>query len=460
MTSLAKTFRFTVLLVLLGATVITFFVNGNIDPRFYRFLRTGHGRTVAGIMGWSVDFDFQPADKPEAEMTGEELAVKRQLEGDVREGVAKHKLVLRNGEVLKGEIVDRDVFGGLTFKQSFGDAGSFCSHFPEYRVLRIENYGAEPPDISYRDVLFSMEFPELNFYRRSPYSVLTDQNYLQVERAVKDLQRLHYDFVRLFGPLITLPDRGEGIQLLFFQDEEKYRAYQRGYAPQLEHTAGFYSPKLDRFVVFNQATSGRRGGNAFELAFKRRAAEAREGAPGDLGRVREWRIEAGRSVMQYAEEQTRMTIRHEGAHQLFFTYGVHSRHHAENSWLIEGLASYFETVPPGGPQPDRLVMLKDARAKGGLIPLSELVNSRSPRGLYAFWGEQRVQLAYAQSWALISFLMRDQYRGDFFKYLEFVRDPAHVDDLASTPRVALLADSLGLDVAELQRLWELYLGAV
>lgn len=228
----------------------------------------------------------------------------------------------------------------------------------------------------------------------------------------------------------------------------------------MEHTAGFYSPKLDRFVVFNQAGPGKRGHDAFEMAVKRRAAEAREGAPGNVGRLQEWRIEAGRSVLQHAEEETRMTIRHEGAHQLFFTYGVHSRHHAENSWLIEGLASYYETAPPGGAQPARLGMLKEARANGRLIPLAELVNSRSPRGLYAFWGEKRVQLAYAQSWALVNFLMRERYRESFFDYLAFVRDPARVDDLASTPRIKVLADALGVDETELERLWNLYIETV
>lgn len=460
MTSLTKTFRFTVLLVLLGATFLTVVVNGNIDPRFYRFLKSGHGKTVAGIMGWSVDFDLLPADKPESEMTDVELEEKRRLEGEVSEGLPKHQLVLRSGEVLKGEVVGQDDAGVYTFLQSFGDAGSFCAHIPDYRVLRVESLGAAAPNISYRDVQFSMEFPQLKFYRRSPYSVVTDQNYLQVERAVRDLQRLHHDFARLFGPLVTLPDRGDGIQLLFFQDQEQYEAYQRGYAPQLEHTAGFYSPKIDRFVVFNQAAPGSRRANALQMVIRRRAAAQRRESFDNLGRVKDWEIQAGRNVVQQAEEQTRMTIRHEGAHQLFFTYGVHSRHHAENSWLIEGLATYCETVPPGGPQAQRMSVLKNAQAKDRLIPLSELVNSRSPKGLYAFWGDKRVQLAYAESWALVGFLMRDRYREAFFDYLAFVRDPAHIDALAATPRIKLLAEALDMDVAELERLWDFYVTQV
>ena len=105
-------------------------------------------------------------------------------------------------------------------------------------------------------------------------------------------------------------------------------------------------------------------------------------------------------------------------------------------------------------------VLKKAQAKDRLIPLYELVNSRSPRGLYAFWGENRVQLAYAQSWALVGFLMRDQYREAFFDYLAFVREPAHIDVLAAEPRIKLLANALGMDVAELKRLWTLYVAQV
>jgi hypothetical protein len=456
MTSLAKTFRLTVLLVLLGATIITCLVNGNIDPRFYRFLNSGQGRAVAGIMGWSVDFEFLPADKPEVLMTAEEVGEKRRLENVILEGAPKHRLVLRSGDVLKGEVLGEDGYGVVTFLQSFGDSGTFRSKIPEQRILRIEEHDRDMASVTYRDVRFSMEFPDLNFYSRPPYTVVTDQNYLQVERAVKDLQRLHYDFVRLFGSLITLPDRGEGIQLLFFQDEERYRSYQRGYAPQLEHTAGFYSPKLDRFVVFNQATAQQNNPGSFFLAKTRafrRSSDTTHGRAGDSPVV-------GRSLKHHAEEQTRMTVRHEGAHQLFFTYGIHSRHHAENSWLIEGLASYYETAPPGGPQPKRRELLKSSLRDHNLIPLADLVNSRSPRGLYAFWGDRRVHLAYAQSWALVSFLMREQHRERFFDYLRYVRDPANIDELAGTPRIDLLAQSLGLKTDELEKRWDHYLGSI
>ena len=460
MTTLAKTLRLTLLLVLLGSTVMVLVVNGNIDPRVYRFLTSDHGRAVAGIMGWSVDFNFLPADKPESEMTRKEIQVKRNLESTVRDRLPRHRLVLRSGEVLSGRLVGRDENGGYSFMQSFGDSGSFCAHIPEYRVLRLEGTRSQVPDVTYRDVKFHLEFPDLSFYRRPPYTVVTDQNYLQVERAVKDLQRLHHDFVSTFGPLITLPDRGEAIQLLFFENEERYRAYQRNYAPQLEHTAGFYTPKLDRFVVFNQIHADQRQIDQ-ELVFEKiKAARKNAGAMVNMGRVKDWQIRAGRSVIQHAEEQTRMTVRHEGAHQLFFTYGVHSSHHAENSWLIEGLASFHETTPPGSPQAGRIALLKEAEAEDSLIPLAELVNSRSPRGLYTFWGDKRVQLAYAQSWALVNFLMREQHRKAFFSYMDYVRDPAHIDDLAANPRVDLLARSLGMDTTELERQWQWYIRSI
>jgi hypothetical protein len=147
-----------------------------------------------------------------------------------------------------------------------------------------------------------------------------------------------------------------------------------------------------------------------------------------------------------AARQNRSILRHEGAHQLFHTYGVHSDHGAERLWLIEGLASYFET---GESEPSyRREELQGNKPGARKMPFSQLVNWS--QGFAALGADTEVGLAYAKSWLLVDYMMR-VHRAGFFDYIRFVRDPANEAELRETEPFHVLSRFAGRTSEQLEQ---------
>lgn len=453
--SVMKTVYLTLLITAVGAVLFFFLGRLNIDPRIYRYLESGTGKTVANIMGWSVDFDLPAPDKPEKEMTQEEIHVKRTLQEVVGSRLPTHRLVLNSGETFEGKVLAITP-KHVKFQENYGDSGAMAASIRWSRIREVRDLHNRPPEITYRDVLLRVNFPEFEFHRDPPYTVVTDENYFRVQKSVKVLRRVHDGFMELFEPLITHPERGDGIQLVFFAKEKQYKKHAERYAPRLENSSGFYSPKLDQLIVFNQITTSQIKAANRELK-RQEKLYARTASKEDMAQFVMWRDDMVRTVYAFADQQTVYTIRHEGAHQLFFTYGVHSRDHAENTWLIEGLAVFFEPDRPGDRIPLRLALLHEHYRNNTMIPLDELIESRAPQGLFVFGNEERVSLAYAESWILVHFLMQPKYRNDFFNYIRFIRDPKNLDKIAIHSRTALLGQALNLTDEQLRRQWLTYI---
>ena len=445
--------RLAVLSGLLGGTLLLLHWNRIGDPRFYRFLDTGTGRWMAETFRWyGPEAPFIPDEREESRMTPEERATRRRMEERVRAEQPTHELLFTDGQTLEGRVVEERP-QEVVFVRTYGDSAEVTAVVPRRRLESIRRLEQPAPVISYRDVRFQMEFPDLNYYRRPPYSLLTDESFFRVEQTVEILEVLHGQFVEVWRGLMedARPDRS--VQVLFFSRQDAFRAYQQEHAPRMESSAGFYSPRLDRLVLFNQRGSER-------VAELRRQVEEEEArhragrlAPEVEARLREWRRQTDQDIEQLAERQTRATIRHEGAHQLFYDFGIHSRHGAEGEWLIEGLATYCETSPMGAMDPARHESLRRALEEGRLISLEDLVNRREESGLLSFGVEERIGLAYDQSWGLVHFLMQPERRAAFFDYLRYLRDPGAFRDIRKTGPLALLCRFLGIEPDELWPQW-------
>ncbi|MFH0880737.1 MAG: DUF1570 domain-containing protein, partial [Lentisphaerota bacterium] len=346
----------------------------------------------------------------------------------------------------------------VLFLQSYGVSGSASAKIPRRRILRIESVSNAPPDVPYRDVRFKMENPELNYYRRPPYSILTDESFFRVEHTVTVLQELHREFMKVFGPLIQDESRGDSIQVLFFNREDAYKKYQQQLAPNMSGSSGFYSPQIDRLIVFNQGTSVRiaKARSKVETEYKsflatHSWAEARSAAD-------RWKAETEQQVEQWAESQTQATIRHEGAHQLFFGLGVHSMHHIEGEWLVEGLATYCETPVLGSLESSRTHILREAVDQGRLIPFEHLIRvPNDSEGFDSFATPAERELAYSESWALVLFFMQEAYQPRFFDYLRYLRNPDNFSGINQVSPPDLLARYAGLSKEELWEEWLLFL---
>jgi len=455
--SIAWFFRITILLVLFfwAYTLKRWSQRG--DPRFYQFVNTGAGRVMARAFSWHrLTPDVPITEKSEAEMTEEELRVKRALEREVMSDLPVHRLEFKNGDEMLGRIIQRTP-DNVTFSETYGESGKVTVTVPRADISKIERLTNAPPSISYRDVRFSMEFPGMKFYKRPPYTILTDESWFRVQHVVENLMRLYRQFVLDFGSLFTSADHGRDIQVVFFSDETRYREYERKYAPCMEGSSGFYSPWADRLIVFNQNTAQRVARARSKLAKEEaRYRAAYSNQPRVLAQVDTWKQEAERNISQTAEQQTLSTIRHEGAHQLFFSFGVHSVNRIENEWLFEGLATYCETPRIGDKDPTRIRTLHKAMDARKLILLEKIVNLRSEGGLMSLGSPEQVELGSAEAWSLVHFLMTPPRKDAFFDYIRYLRDPKNFEEVRDMPRINLLCRFLGLTPEELDEQWRTY----
>jgi hypothetical protein len=429
------------------------------DPRFFRFLGTPPGRLLARIFNWqALPMDQVVREKATHEMEPDELRTMLELERQMASLVPRHTIELDDGQRLTGTVIESTP-ERMLFRQGYGDSASVEMAFPRARVVRVEPSGHRVPRVTYRDIRFRMEFPEMNFYKVPPYTFMTGESYLSVVDAVEDLQILYRQFRKAFAPLIDQARLHDDLQVLSFGDERRFRAYQQQVAPGLEYTVGFYAPAVDRLVVFNQARAD--DVIAWQKVIATREAAYRQSAQDDDAeqRIREWRQRADRHIADLAEAQNRATLRHEAAHQLAFTFGVHSWHRAETEWLIEGLASYCETPNFGDLDSNRVRMLHHGFRTESLIPLRRLLNLR----VGEFSGLEppdRITAAYSESWSLVLFLMRPEHQDEFFEYMRYIRDPANLEIVRKMDTLDLLARFVGLSPAEIERRWKAFVLAL
>ena len=100
-----------------------------------------------------------------------------------------------------------------------------------------------------------------------------------------------------------------------------------------------------------------------------------------------------------------------------------------------------------------------ARKAGQLLPLKTLLNHRDPSGFFAL-GEGNIELAYAESWALVYMLMQDEYRVRFFDYVKSYRD---VDNYRAAHAVekavpeTLLEAQLKMNLNTLENQWDSFI---
>jgi hypothetical protein len=385
--------RVAVLMALLGSVAVLFKWSRTADPRFYHFVQSPFGQTLAKVFNWySTGIRPVPVHKPVSEMTPRELQIRKQLQQSV-------------------------------------DAAT-----PAHRT---------PPEITYRDVRFQMELPEMQLYKRYPYTILTDESYSHVEQAVRLLQRLYQDVQHHFEPLIKQTPEMSNLQLLFFSDETAYLAFQQEYAPDMAGALGFYCPQLNRLIVFNEKQSMQM--RELYRRLDQHVDAAKEQHPRKEFHVHAdaWRDRLQRSMEYDAEKRTFTTLRHEGAHQLFHAFNIHSDIRLENEWLVEGLATYCETDRIGQKEHYRIKLLQNALRHNDLMPLRDLMDFRHARGFLALGDARRIDLVYSQSWALVAMLLNSPWRNGFFDYINFAGDPAHISELTSRSRLDLLCRFTG-----------------
>jgi hypothetical protein len=395
--------------------------------------------------------------EPEPPPTAHEREVQRDLEAQLRGEARKDRIETVQGRIVQGRILDESA-NGVRILRSFGDSGEMEMTLARAEIRTIEHgHTTTPPAIRIRDVRFKLEFPSFNLYRRPPFTIVTDQSFFEVEDATRTLDELHGDFGRAFDPLFQTRARSDGIQLLFFSDEQQFAAYRDAYAPALGYASGFYSPLKDRLVIFDQANSKWVDQVTQRIDSEREKYRSMAERNGAGVALHEWHQNAKRSLGSAAERANRVILRHEGAHQLFNTYGVHSMRGAEHLWLIEGLAAYCEERDDGATR----VRIEELRAAGDASKLSfrKLVDFAAREGIGELGDAADIELFYPKAWLIVEHLMRNR-RDAFFAYIRFVRDPENEAAVARGSDFDRLSRFLGQPPAQLERELDRALGDV
>jgi hypothetical protein len=229
--------------------------------------------------------------------------------------------------------------------------------------------------------------------------------------------------------------------------------HQQATAPDLVNSVGYYSPLEDRMVMFNheyskQAEKIRDHVTEEVNQLVRQAASSHER---NRLRILHQRLED--QLRDQASLETIATLRHEGAHHLAYTYGVHSWIHTENAWLVEGLAALFESPVPGQDVTSYVQTLRKMDQEGRIPDLSRLMSVRLPSDFEEDLPGIRPHEAYALSWSLFRYCMQRPRRDRFFAYLRSLQDPRDISGLMSQSRFHLLAGALDLTPMALESAW-------
>ncbi|NQV24684.1 MAG: DUF1570 domain-containing protein [Rhodopirellula sp.] len=157
---------------------------------------------------------------------------------------------------------------------------------------------------------------------------------------------------------------------------------------------------------------------------------------------------AGRNIASRAGINSNLheTMIHEATHQLGYNLGLHNRTGRNPKWVVEGLATVFET-----PCMEEFAMDRDVKKRinpGWHYGFQKFVKEGRPEGfLETFIKDdqtftRQMGNAYAQAWALSFWLIETRPR-EYAKFLQKMASPEVTRQLTPESRVRLFKESFG-----------------
>ena len=282
--------------------------------------------------------------------------------------------------------------------------------------------------------------------RRTEHFVVAYDTPDETLRALISRLEATYDSVYRFCKINTIEvEQPTGrLHVLFFDDYEVYGQYAASARFDHRGSAGFYNqgnnvasfvnvlrlPELSRLNRKIEQSQGQIERLKAARPVNRRALKATQK---DLTRLVN---ERGRMV----ERTNRLAVQHETAHQVLFNAGVHVFGAQNPGWLVEGMATLFETPPSssgagmgatnqmrledfrrclGAGEPSGRIRPEDlevAFASGRFVRLQELVGDAQ---LFSRRDDPNLIHYYSEAWSLVCYLQR-QKREQFAEYLRLL----------------------------------------
>ena len=398
-------FRLALMLCVAGFVIQLSIWNRDLDPRFFRFLGTPPGKMLARVMNWPTMYDTGAFDKNLSEYSEEELKWRDHLLSELQARTPSHLLT-------------------------------------------------SEPTLSWRDVRLQMDYPTLTLSHSPHFSILSDAPFHQIATSVEAMEHLRSQYLDIFSSLVRYPKPDTSLQLLYFSNESDYREHQQRAVPLLENSIGYYSPLEDRLVLFNHQFSDHTQAIHDHVQQEIDFLSEQMDSEAEQEQLDQAHQRLTRYIQDQASIETLATLRHEGAHYLSYTYGVHSWIHTENAWLIEGIATYFEAPLPGQSVPSYLNMITKMVMEDRLPTLANFMAVRLPSDFATDLPQIEPHEAYALSWSLFRLCMSPPYRASFFEYVKDLQEPKDLSTLMKTSRVERLAAYLSVSSTELEAEWQ------
>ncbi len=284
----------------------------------------------------------------------------------------------------------------------------------------------------------------------------------RLELLEKVYQSFFLDFA-IGGKFMRPP--AEPLQVVTFAKHADYLNFVRRIDPQLKHAAGFYDPKANIAIFYDQKTD-----ESYEeldrlmklLAKLRDAVKGTQGA-GDLIRL----VNSLELLIEIAkEDQDIEVLTHECTHQLAANAGLIPRNSLFVRWTHEGLAAYCESPKQatwsgiGSVNKERLSYYRVLQNDPVHGSIEYLVTDR----VFDYAQTNGAVLAaYGQAWALTHFLMNTRFE----KLMEFYDRVGKLPDVdlknwgeAQRAQLLLTFDEVFGDRRALEAEWRQYMSGL
>lgn len=348
------------------------------------------------------------------------------LQGDELE-----RLVVREAETsrtIEGRLLFEGADGGIWIEDRAGRLISVAGNSIESREVTSE------PFVLFTDDELAAQIQQqagLDFAIRKTdhYVICSSANDVYTEFCGKLLELVYQEFFEEFSKSSTLQikEPAQKLPVLIFATPQDFAAYASRQHPEVDFsdTPGYYTVR-DNQVLLLDLTGDR-----------------------SIKTVSAIRKRLSERPLQTA------TVVHETVHQLCFNSGLQVRMADNPLWLSEGIAVWFEQGSPRASllwsRPGQVnarhhpVFLELSRG-GKLNP--ELSNLLSNDRL--FQESATAPAAYAESWALVSWLMKQQREG-FEKYLKVVSERKPFVRVTNQERTAEFEAAIGKSPDEIEK---------
>lgn len=254
---------------------------------------------------------------------------------------------------------------------------------------------------------------------------------------------------------VVLEPPKQHMMILLFGEEKTFLRYATLLSPELKMAAGFWSPKDNIGVFYDQGTS-RMMKVLTEIAKDMQKDKQKYRGTAVSKDFAQLANSLDLLIKVAKEEADIEVVSHEATHQLAGNTGIMPRDKIGARWAHEGLASYFETPAGAGwggigavnqtRLADYHIISRDPKR----TPLELVVSD----GLFyvATTQEEAVE-AYGQAWALTYFLMETRFN----KLIEYYKKSTEFDNEASPQlRIDAFTEIFG-DMRRLEREFHVFM---